>query len=141
MTPTPIPTPRQVYDLGYHCFECKAFRPAVSPNRDFHNFTYQNYATNREPVLPGFLGPLGGWTDLVCVHFLEAPGDPWRRKAKPYEVTTRALAFMGHVSKCPPPPPPPVTAQPCPNAPCRHSPRGTRSLGPIRPRGGDTAPG
>eukprot|EP00667_Euglena_gracilis_P013825 EG_transcript_14287 len=81
----PVKMLEMVYDLGYHCFECRFMRRAISPNRDFHNFTYNNFVTPFEPKLG--LGVVGGITDMVCHSFAEAPEDRWRAKAAPYTVS------------------------------------------------------
>ena len=74
-----------VYNLGYHCFECRFMRRAISPNRDFHNFTYNNFVTKFEPKL--MLGVVGGITDLVCHSMAQGVMDDWEAKAPSYTVT------------------------------------------------------
>eukprot|EP01012_Entosiphon_sulcatum_P066797 TRINITY_DN96191_c0_g1_i1.p1 TRINITY_DN96191_c0_g1~~TRINITY_DN96191_c0_g1_i1.p1 ORF type:complete len:403 (-),score=57.93 TRINITY_DN96191_c0_g1_i1:70-1245(-) len=81
----PVAFLKMVYDLGYHCFECRYLRKVQSPNRDFWNFTYNNFIT---PFEPKFLnGIVGGLTDIVCQSFSEAPRDNWRQKSLWYNVT------------------------------------------------------
>ena len=74
-----------VYDLGYHCFDCRFMRRVQSPNRDFYNFTYDNFITPFEPKF--FRGVIGGISDLVCISHFQAPGDHWEDKAVPYRVS------------------------------------------------------
>jgi len=81
----PVRLLEMVYDLGYHCFECRFMRRVLSPNRDFHNFTHNNFVTPFEGRMGQ--GVVGGFTDLVCHSHLEAPLDRWRAKAVRHTVS------------------------------------------------------